>query len=160
MPPEGVANETVFRDRFDVSSRLLFPSSLPSLSYFSHFLLSSIMASQDFVSSFVLAEAQVSSLVELKPAFEHLLRDVGLREVSSNTGWKGLERVNHWQGPVGDHPRESGLSVEAVENRPVYVKSWGSVVSVLSRLKGSGSPFNLGSGYDMSGGDFVCHPRG
>ena len=48
-------------------------------------------------------------------------------------------------GPVGVHPRERGLSVEAVENRPGYVKSWGSVASVLSRSKGSGSPFNLGS---------------
>ena len=61
---------------------------------------------------------------------------------------------------MGVHPRERGLSVEAVENRPVYVKSWGSVASVLSRSKGSGSPFNLGSSCDLSGGDFVCHPRG
>ena len=38
------------------------------------------MASQDFVSSLVLTEAQVSSLVEIEPAFEHLLRDVGLEE--------------------------------------------------------------------------------
>ena len=103
------------------------------------------MASHDFVSSLVLTEAQVSSLVELGPAFEHLLRDVGLQEASTNTGWKGLERANNWRGPVGVHPRERGLSVEAVENRPVYVKSWGSVASVLSRSKGSGSPFNLGS---------------
>ena len=106
---------------------------------------SRLMASQDFDSSLVLAEAQVSSLAELEPAFEHLLRDVGLQEVSSNTGWKGLERANNWRGPVGVHPRERGLSVEVVENRPVYVKSWGSVASVLSRSKGSGSPFNLGS---------------
>ena len=93
----------------------------------------------------VLTEAQVSSLVELGPAFKHLLRDVGLQEVSTNTGWKGLERTNNWRGSVGVHPRESGLSVRAVENRPVYVKSWGSVASVLSRSKGSGSPFYLGS---------------
>ena len=38
------------------------------------------MASQVFTSSLTLTDAQVTSLVELEPAFEHLLRDVGLDE--------------------------------------------------------------------------------
>ena len=38
------------------------------------------MASQDFTSSLTLTDAQKTSLVELEPAFEHLLRDVGLDE--------------------------------------------------------------------------------
>ena len=35
---------------------------------------------QDFVSSVLLSEAEKASLINLKPAFEHLLRDVGLEE--------------------------------------------------------------------------------
>ena len=38
------------------------------------------MASQDFTSSLTLTDAQKTSLTELEPAFEHLLRDVGLDE--------------------------------------------------------------------------------
>ena len=41
-----------------------------------------IMASQDFTSSLTLTDAQKTSLTELEPAFEHLLRDVGLGEAT------------------------------------------------------------------------------
>ena len=75
----------------EVSSRLLKTSEhlLPDLVCRSHSLFSplaafavstSIMASQDFISTVTLTDAQKSSLVELEPAFEHLLRDVGLEE--------------------------------------------------------------------------------
>ena len=38
------------------------------------------MASQDFVSTVTLSDDQKASLMDLEPAFEHLLRDVGLEE--------------------------------------------------------------------------------
>ena len=39
-----------------------------------------IMTSQEFTSSLALTDAQKASLGELEPAFEHLLREVGLDE--------------------------------------------------------------------------------
>ena len=76
----------------EVSSRLLKKIqsfSLPDLVRRSHSIFlaarsirssTSIVASQDFVSTVTLSDAQQPSPIELEPAFEHLLRDVGLEE--------------------------------------------------------------------------------
>ena len=56
-----------------------FAHSLSSASLFTLYLRLS-MASQDFVSTVNLSDDQKASLVDLEPAFEHLLRDVDLEE--------------------------------------------------------------------------------
>ena len=115
MPLEGVANKIVLRLRFEVSSRLLklrafTPVLFAFLSCSSQFLPTSIMASQDFVSSLVLTEAQVSSLVELEPAFEHLLRDVGLQEET-------IRALRHCR--IGDRETFTGLADAPEELRSI-----------------------------------------
>ena len=83
------------------------------------------MASQDFVSTTVLSEVQQSALIDLEPAFEHLLRDVGLEE-GTILALRHC-RINDremFTGLADTREELRGISDDVGESTPSFLMAW------------------------------------
>ena len=117
LPPEKVANEIFSHcSRREIVASLLklhgnFFLTLPLAVFAVYAVFTAvIMTSQDFASTVTLSDDQKTALIDLEPAFEHLLRDVGLDE-------RDDPRTSSFQ--VKDRETFSGLADAPEEPRSI-----------------------------------------